>query len=155
MLMIVRGVKNMELKGKIALITGSGRGLGKAMALALAKHGCSIIINDRGEGNEEALQTVKELKGLGVESEYLSADVADFESCKKLSEAVKEKFGRVDILVNNAGFGLFGFFKDTDIKTEIDMINLNITALTALTKCLLPQMLKNKNGKIFQNIYIY
>ncbi len=123
----------MDFKGKVALITGSGRGLGKAMAFTLAKHGCSVIINDRGEQNEEALQTVKELKGLGVASEYLSADVADFESCRKLADAVKQKFGRVDILINNAGIT-----KDRTLKKMVPeewypVINVNLNSMYNVT----------------------
>lgn len=127
----------MGFKGKIALITGSGRGLGKAMALTLAKHGCSIIINDRGEGNEEALQTVKEIRGMGATAEYLSADVSDFESCKKLAEAVRGKFERVDILINNAGITKDRTLKKMAPEEWYPVINVNLNSMYSVTHNLL------------------
>ena len=73
------------MKGKNALITGSARGLGKSIAVALAKGGCNIIINDIEPMKETALETVEEIKKLGVKAEFIPADVSDFESCKKLA----------------------------------------------------------------------
>ena len=124
----------MTLKGKNALITGSARGLGKAMALVLAKDGCNIIINDIEPMKEVALKTVDEIKALGVKSEFVVADVSDFESCKKMAETIKEKFEKVDILVNNAGIT-----KDRTLKKMVpeewySVININLNSLFNVTR---------------------
>lgn len=124
----------MSLKGKNALITGAARGLGKEMALVLAKEGCDIIINDIEAMKEEANKTVSEIKKLGVRSEFVPADVSDFESCKKMAEWVKAKFGKVDILVNNAGIT-----KDRTLKKMVPeewypVINVNLNSMFNVTK---------------------
>ncbi len=124
----------MNLKDKNALITGSARGLGKEMALTLAKEGCNIIINDLEGMKEEALKTVGEIKKLGVNSEFISADVSDFESCKKMAETIKEKFEKIDILVNNAGIT-----KDRTLKKMVPeewypVINVNLNSMFNVTK---------------------
>lgn len=121
------------MKGKNALITGAARGLGKEMALALAKDGCNIIINDIEAMKEEALKTVEEIKKLKVNSDFISADVSDFESCKKMAEAVKNKFGKVDILINNAGIT-----KDRTLKKMVPeewypVVNVNLNSLYNVT----------------------
>jgi 3-oxoacyl-[acyl-carrier protein] reductase len=122
------------MKGKNALITGSARGLGKEMALALAKAGANIIINDLESMGDEAAKTVAEIKKLGVESGFIPADVSDFESCKEMAEIVKEKFERVDILVNNAGIT-----KDRTLKKMVPeewypVINVNLNSLFNVTR---------------------
>lgn len=123
----------MNFKGKNALITGSARGLGEEMALTLAKEGCSIIINDIESIKEEALKTVSEIKTLGVNSEFIAADVSDFESCKKMAEKIKEKFEKVDILINNAGIT-----KDRTLKKMVPeewypVINVNLNSMYNVT----------------------
>ncbi len=123
----------MGLKGKNALITGSARGLGKEMALTLAKEGCNIIVNDLEDMKEEAIKTVEEIKKLGVESDFVPADVSDFESCKKMAETVKQKFEKVDILINNAGIT-----KDRTLKKMVPdewypVINVNLNSLYNVT----------------------
>lgn len=122
------------MKGKNALITGSARGLGKEMALVLAKEGCNIIINDLGSMKAEALKTVEEIKKLGVNSEFIAADVSDFESCKKMAETIKAKFEKVDILVNNAGIT-----KDRTLKKMVPeewypVINVNLNSMFNVTR---------------------
>ncbi|MBW2984210.1 3-oxoacyl-[acyl-carrier-protein] reductase [Candidatus Woesearchaeota archaeon] len=127
----------MTLKGKNALITGSARGLGKSMALALAKEGCNIIINDIEPMKEEALKTADEMKKLGVKSDFIAADVSDFESCKKMAETIKGKFEKVDILINNAGIT-----KDRTLKKMVPeewypVINVNLNSMFNVTRNIL------------------
>jgi 3-oxoacyl-[acyl-carrier protein] reductase len=124
----------MSLKGKNALITGAARGLGKSMALALAKDGCNIIINDIEPMKEEAQKTVDEIKALGVKSEFVAADVSDFESCKKMAEVIKGNFEKVDVLVNNAGIT-----KDRTLKKMVPeewypVININLNSMFNVTR---------------------
>lgn len=123
----------MNFKGKNTLITGSARGLGKEMALTLAKEGCNIIINDIELMKDEAFKTVNEIKELGVDSEFVAADVSDFESCKKMAEKIKEKFEKVDILINNAGIT-----KDRTLKKMVPdewypVINVNLNSMYNVT----------------------
>jgi 3-oxoacyl-[acyl-carrier protein] reductase len=131
------GVIKMSLKGKNVIITGSARGLGKEMALRLAKDGCNIIINDIEPMKEEALKTVEEIKKMGVKSDFVSADVSDFESCKKMGEIVKTKFGKVDILVNNAGITKDRTLAKMSPEEWYPVINVNLNSMYNVTKNLL------------------
>ncbi len=119
---------------KNALITGAARGLGKEMALVLAKEGCNIIINDIEPMKEEALKTVEEIKKAGVNSEFIAADVSDFESCKKMTETIKEKFEKVDILVNNAGITKDRTLKKMTPEEWYPVINVNLNSLFNVTR---------------------
>ena len=123
----------MSLRNKNALITGSARGLGKEMAMVLAKEGCNVIINDIEPMKEEALKTVSEITALGVKAEFISADVSNFESCKKMAEAVKEKFGKLDILVNNAGITKDRTLKNMTPEEWNPVININLNSLYNVT----------------------
>lgn len=127
----------MALKGKNALITGSARGLGKSMALVLAKEGCNIIINDIEPMKEEALKTVDEIKQLGVSSSFVAADVSDFESCKKMAGEIKEKFEKVDILINNAGITKDRTLKKMVLEEWDPVINVNLNSLFYVTRNIL------------------
>jgi 3-oxoacyl-[acyl-carrier protein] reductase len=121
------------MKDKIVLITGSARGLGKSMALNLAKAGCNIIINDIDPMKEEAEKTVEEIKAFGVKSEFISADVSNFESCKKLAESIKEKFGKLDVLINNAGITKDRTLKKMTPEEWGPVIKVNLDSLYNVT----------------------
>jgi 3-oxoacyl-[acyl-carrier protein] reductase len=127
-----------ELKGKIALITGSSRGIGKAIALALAKDGCNIAINDIEPAEEVAKKAVEEIKALGVDSEVFAADVSKFEDCKSMIEKIKEKFEKIDILVNNAGITKDRTLKKMSQEEWNDVINVNLSSLYNVTHNSLP-----------------
>ena len=114
------------MKGKHALITGSARGLGKEMAIALAKEGCNIIINDIEPMKDEALKTVGEIKKLGVNADFVSADVSNFESCKKMAESV-----------NNAGITKDRTLKKMTPEEWYPVINVNLNSLYNVTHNLL------------------
>ncbi|MBR9699011.1 beta-ketoacyl-ACP reductase [Candidatus Woesearchaeota archaeon] len=121
------------MKGKNALITGSARGLGKEMALTLAKEGVNIIINDIPQMKEEAEKTVEELTKLGVKSEFLPGDVSDFDSCKKLAEEIKKKFEKLDILINNAGITKDRTLKKMTKEEWYPVISVNLNSLYNVT----------------------
>jgi len=98
------------LDGKVAIVTGAGRGIGREHALALAREGARVIVNDlgaslAGEGSDDAPATrvVGEIEAIGSEAEADGADVADFDAARELVEHAVDAFGRLDILVNNAG----------------------------------------------------
>jgi NAD(P)-dependent dehydrogenase (short-subunit alcohol dehydrogenase family) len=100
----------MLLQGKVAVVTGSGRGIGRAIALELAKEGAKVVVNDvgceidgRGTAQDPAAQVVKEIKGLGSDAAPNYDSVSDFNGAASIVKTAVDKFGRIDILVNNAG----------------------------------------------------
>ncbi|WP_087036216.1 SDR family NAD(P)-dependent oxidoreductase [Thermococcus litoralis] len=92
----------MELKGKVALVTGASRGIGRAIAVALAKKGCNVVIN-YARDEENAKKTEEMCRAYGVETLVVRADVSNREEVREMVEKAIQKFGRIDILVNNAG----------------------------------------------------
>lgn len=95
-----------QLAGKVAIVTGASRGIGRAIALKLAGNGASIIVNYAGNA-QKAQQTVEEIKVLGVEAHPIQADVSKISEIKKLFDQTIKQFGKVDILVNNAGINIY------------------------------------------------
>lgn len=135
-----------NLKGKNALITGAGRGLGKATALAFAQEGINVVITGR---NEATLKTtVAELTALGVKADYAVFDIADFDAVQTAVEKLKSTFGIFDILVNNAGVAAFGSVLDMDPKTWKEIIETNLLGTYNVTKVVLPQLIEKNQGDI-------
>lgn len=135
-----------NLKGKNALITGGGRGLGKATALAFAKEGINVAITGR---NEQLLkETISELTALGVQATYAVFDVADFDAVTTVIAKLNTDFGTFDILVNNAGVAAFGSVLDMDPKTWKDIIETNLLGTYYVTKAVLPQLIEKNEGDI-------
>lgn len=131
----------------IALVTGASSGIGRDIARELAKRNYNIIAVARNEG---ALKELKqELESIyKIKVDVHSIDLIDRDACKRLHEAVKEKYGTIDVLVNDAGFGTCGKFTDTDLDKELRMIDTNIVALHILTKLFLQDMVKENRGHI-------
>ena len=92
----------MDLNGKIALVTGAGRGIGQQIAVTLAEYGATVIVNDNGS-KEKAEETVKEIEETGHKAEAIQCNVAEFDSARELIDRIAKSYGRLDILVNNAG----------------------------------------------------
>lgn len=132
----------------LALITGASSGLGADMARVLAKRGYNLILVARRKEKLEKLK--KELehpkKGFKIEAEIISMDLASTFNCMKLYNKVKKE--PIDVVINNAGFGLFGEFSTTKLEKELDMIDLNIKAVHALTKQFLKDFKEKDNGYI-------
>jgi len=136
----------MNLKGKNAIVTGGGRGLGKAVALILAKEGANIGITGR---NEENLKnTVDELKSLGVNA-YYSAFNMEIESevQQGIADLAKELNG-IDILINNAGIGNFGSIEEMSSETWKQIIEINLFGVYYAAKAVYPFMKENGAGDI-------
>lgn len=134
------------MKGKKAIITGGGKGLGKATALAFAKEGINVAITGR---NEEALKvTVEELKALGVDAYYATFDVANGEAVKAAISTLVQQLGGVDILVNNAGIASFGTFLEMDENTWVNILNTNVLGMYYVTKAVLPYMVEQNEGDV-------
>ena len=125
----------------LALITGASSGMGRDMARVLAEKGYDLILVAR---RKEKLD--KLAKELNTNVKTIKLDLSVEENCFKLYESVKNK--DVDIVINNAGFGLFGEFHETDLDTELKMIDLNIKAYHILTKLFLKDFIKKDKGYI-------
>lgn len=138
----------MMTKDKVALVTGSGQGLGKAIAFALAREGAKIAINDISFNEAKARETVDELRAKGVEAELFLADVTDEASVNTMVEKVLEHFERIDILVNNAGINRDGLVHKGDLKNWNAVLSVNLTGPFICTKAVLPSMRKNNYGRI-------
>ena len=124
-----------------ALITGASSGIGREMAIYLSELGYDLILVAR---NKEKLLELQDL--VKTKTKIVVADLRDETKIKDLYVLCKND--NIDVLVNNAGFGLFGEFTETDIATEMDMIDVNIKALHALTKLFLKDMKKRNKGYI-------
>lgn len=136
----------MILKGKTALVTGGARGIGRAIAYALAREGASVVICDL--NLEETEVVVLELRGQGVEALGVKADVSKADEVEALVKATLERFGRIDILVNNAGItrdGLLVRMKDEDWDS---VLAVNLKGAFNCTRAVLRPMLKQKDGRI-------
>lgn len=108
----------MELKGMSAIVTGSGRGIGRAIALRLAREGVKVVVNAK-KGYEDVIETINMIKSVGGEAIPVLADVSTREGCRELARKAMESFGRLNILVNNAGLGLYAsFLEQSDAMIE-------------------------------------
>lgn len=135
------------LKGKTALVTGSSRGIGRAIALALAEKGANIAVNYA--GNEtKAEEVVRELKDLGVEAIKIRANVADEQDVKAMIKEVIKTFGTLDILVNNAGITRDNLLMRMKVEEFDDVIETNLKGAFLCTKAVTRQMMKQRAGKI-------
>jgi 3-oxoacyl-[acyl-carrier protein] reductase len=135
-----------NLKGKKAIITGGGKGLGKATAIAFAKEGIDVAITGRNEQN--LLNTVTELKSYGVNAIYELFDVGNHEEVKDGIERILHQFGSVDILVNNAGIAAFGSFLDMSPEKWNAIIQTNVMGMYYVTKEVLPYLITKNEGDI-------
>ncbi|MGH1339614.1 MAG: 3-ketoacyl-ACP reductase [Aureispira sp.] len=134
------------LKNKKAIITGGGRGLGKATAIAFAKEGMDIAITGR---NEKTLkETVAELEAFGIKAIYSVFDVGNYEDVKKSIKHIVETLGSVDILVNNAGIAAFGTFNDMEVSQWSQIIQTNLMGMYYVTKEVLPYLIEKNEGEI-------
>ncbi len=140
----------MKLEHKVALVTGGGQGIGKAIALKLASEGADIIINyiDFGNNKEIAEQAKQEVEQYGVKCVLMAANVASFEETKDMFDQVKKEFGRIDILINNAGItrdNLIMRMKESDFDSVIDV---NLKGTFNCMKHATRLMMKQKYGRI-------
>ena len=137
----------IDLTGKVALVTGGSKGLGKAMARGLAEAGADIFIASRHEDElKSALAEI--LEGTGRRGGYLVGDMARREEAGKLAKAAVEKMGRVDVLINNAGTNVpQAIDKITDAEWD-RVLEINLSSVMALTRALVPQMKERRWGRI-------
>jgi short-subunit dehydrogenase len=142
------GLYKLKDMKKYALVTGASGGIGYEIAKLLAKDSKNLVLVAR---SESKLHEVKDelLKiNQNIDVKIIIADLSAIESAKLVKSQTDLIKGEIDILINNAGFGDFGKYWETSYDKETQMINLNITTLAQLTKLYLPEMIKNKSGKI-------
>jgi NAD(P)-dependent dehydrogenase (short-subunit alcohol dehydrogenase family) len=138
----------MSLTGRIALVTGASRGIGRAIALGLAADGADIAVNYRRE-QEEAERTAADIRALGRRAMVVQASVDDADACGRMVEAVGTGLGPVSILVNNAGIASRCMMvADTDPAEMLRVIGVHALAPFYISKLLLPQMRRQKRGDI-------
>ena len=125
------------------LITGASSGIGRDIARYLSHKGYDLILVARNK--EKLLDLCKELK---TQTDIIIADLSNKDECEKVYNEVVKRYKEIDILINNAGFGLCGEFVETDLETELSMIDTNIKAVHILTKLFLRDFVKKDKGKI-------
>lgn len=136
-----------RLTGKVAFVTGASRGIGKAIAIELAKEGASILINysNDDKGAEETLKEIKKINGYGA---IIKGDISKFNECKIIIEEALKVMGKIDILVNNAGISHIGLFMDSTQEEIEEVIGTNLLGAMYLTKHVLNNMISRKSGNI-------
>jgi acetoacetyl-CoA reductase len=136
-----------KLEGKVAIVTGSSRGIGRAIALNLAQNGASVVVN-YARNQDEANKVVDEIRAFDSHAIAIAANVAVYDEVKKMVETTLEKFGRIDILVNNAGINRDKVFKNLTVDAWNEVISTNLGGVFNCCHLVLPTMLSQKSGSI-------
>ncbi len=137
----------MSLEGKTALVTGSGRNIGRATVLELASRGANVVVNTR-SNQQEANDVAKEAEALGVKALPLLADVGDEDQAVAMIEKAAAEFGRVDILVNNAGLRLVSPFTELTTEEWRTVLAVNLDGPFFLCRAVVPAMIEAGWGRI-------
>lgn len=132
---------------KVALVTGSSRGIGRAIALELAKGGIDIVINNDGNP-QEGFEVVNEINEIGQQAIYIQADVSDPDRVNKMTEKIIDEFGRIDVLINNAGIARDKMLENMDVEHWNRVISVNLTGTFNCTRSVIKYMKKQGGGKI-------
>ena len=133
------------LEKKVAIVTGASQGIGRAIALFLAKNGAKVVVADI---TDERLEIVKEIEAIGSQGLAIKCDVSNRAEVERMVEKALAKFGRVDILVNNAGIYPFKPFIDMKEKDWDKVLEVNLKGVFHCTKSVLPKMIEQRYGKI-------
>src|SRR4051795_583790 len=135
-----------KVDGRVAVITGAGRGIGAGSALALAEAGADVVISAR--HTDQLEQVAEAVRRAGRRALVVPADLMDLDAAAGLAQAAFEEFGRLDIVVNNVGGTIPNAFLDTDPAYLEEAFHFNVSTAHALTRAAVPQMLKNDGGSI-------
>lgn len=135
-----------DLKNKNAFITGAGKGIGKAVAIALAKEGVNLILVSRTQADID--QLANEVSNLGVKCLALSADVSDIHSINTAVEKALAEFKNIDILINSAGIASFGKFLELEPDAWERIIQVNLMGTYYTTRAIIPNMIERQTGDI-------
>ena len=135
------------LEGKVALVTGAGRGIGKAIAVRFAQEGANVAFTDL-VVNEAVEETVKELEAMGVKSKAYASNAANFDETHEVVKQIVEDFGRIDVLVNNAGITKDGLMMRMSEAQWDAVINVNLKSAFNFIHAVTPIMAKQRGGSI-------
>ncbi|TGB02029.1 3-ketoacyl-ACP reductase [Halobacillus salinus] len=135
-----------NIQGKIAYITGAGRGIGKATALEFAREGIHVGLIARTESHLQ--EVAEEVRSLGVKAETAAVDVSDMEAVNEAIQQLEEKLGKADILINNAGIGLYGTMLEADPEEWKRTFEVNVFGMYHVTRAVLPHMVEKDRGDI-------
>lgn len=136
----------LNLKDKVVIITGSGRGIGKSLALRFAQAQAKIVISDINDA--DIAQTVSEIEGMGVEALGVKANVAVMADCENLVDKTKEKFGKIDVLINNAGITRDTLLMRMSEEDWDSVIAVNLKGVFNCSKAAVKIMMRQKFGNI-------
>ncbi|MCF0148868.1 MAG: SDR family oxidoreductase [Clostridium sp.] len=136
-----------SLNGKIALVTGATRGIGKSIAFELLKEGATVILN-YSKDDLSAEETLKEIEALGGYAKLYKGDISNYEVCKNMMDFVITTFGKIDILINNAAVSFRGLFMDFSERNINDIFGINVLGAMYLSKEAIPHMLSKSYGNI-------
>ncbi len=132
---------------KTVLVTGSARGIGKAIALAFAKKGYTVVLNTK-KSDDELNKTLAEIKEYSPSSLAFKADISIYENARKMTEQIKSAVGSIDVLVNNAGISYIGLFNEMQPQQWQNIMQNNVDSMFNCTHLVLPDMIKGHSGKI-------
>lgn len=135
------------MEGKVALVTGGARGIGRAIALELARGGATVIINYNGS-QDKAMDLKQEIEGNGGRAEIYQCNVSDFAKCEELIQGIVKQFGSLDILVNNAGITKDGLLMKMSEEDFDKVIDTNLKGAFNTIRFASRQMLKQRSGRI-------
>lgn len=134
-----------NLKGKIALVTGAGQGIGREIALALARNGAEVVVTDV---SDKIFEVGKEIESVGTKAFPVKCDVTDAKEAVAIEEKVLAKYERIDILVNNAGIYPQKPFLEMTMEEWNKVLSVNLNGVFHCTKAVIPKMVEQKYGKI-------
>jgi 3-oxoacyl-[acyl-carrier protein] reductase len=140
----------MRFEGKVAVVTGSGQGIGKSIALAFAAEGAKVVTNNRAKGTKggDAATTASEIKAAGGLAVPFFGSVSDYNDSQKLVKTAVDHFGKIDILVNNAAILLNGPLINYTEQQIRDIVDINVNGCIFCCQAAIPYMAKQKYGKI-------
>ena len=150
-ILIKKGENMKKLEGKVAIVTGSDRGIGRGIALSLAKEGCKVVVNSH-KNVKEGNEVVSEIKNIGSDAIFVVADVSNERHVRNLVDKGARKFGKVDILVNNAGILVMGTILTLTEKDWNRQMDVNLKGNFLCTKYAAQQMIKQGKGGRIINI---
>lgn len=135
------------MRKRVALVTGSSRGIGRAIAIELAKSGFDVLVNCK-QNIDMARQTANEISALGARSDVFQADVSRLEQVDAMARYAAETFGFVDTVVNNAGVSRYSLFTDETADSYDEIMDINLRGVFNVCKAFAPSMISNRFGRI-------
>jgi 3-oxoacyl-[acyl-carrier protein] reductase len=150
---LVSSGEKMRLKGKKAIVTGAGQGIGRSIALKMAQEGADVVIAER--NSDTGTQTTKEIEALGKKAMFIAVDVADRESVQSMVSQVLDTWKKIDILVNNAGFDRGATLLKVKEEDWDAVLSVHLKGTLNCIQTVAPHMIENRYGKIINISSIY